>query len=130
MTCLCWVKSRTHLKKPIYCIYFPKTDFCKCFSAHGACMSLALDSSICDHCCFRSEIEKANKQCLGCLHTLWFWIYVYHRVLCLLRATFLSHEGLKKLFFHLCPSAILLTPHEPDFFIQKPPLSSNPWYQG
>lgn len=39
-------------------------------------------------------------------------------------------QGLKKLFLHLCPFAVMLTPHKLDFYSFKPPFSSSPLCQG
>lgn len=63
-------------------------------------MSLALDRSICDRCCFSlEEGREANKQHSECLPTLCLWIYVHHRVMFLLRAASPRHRELKKLVF-------------------------------
>ena len=43
---------------------------------------------------------------------------------------FPQERRFKKLFSHLYPFAVLLTPYEPDFFIWKTPFTSHPWCQG
>lgn len=118
----------THsLQKAVYCIYFPKTAFCKCFSVHGARLSLALDSSICDHCCFSSEIEKTNKQCSEFLLT--FWIYVHHKVLCHLRGIFPKQRRSKSFSLTFVDFLFCWLPMNLTFSFRSPPFSSRRWCQ-
>lgn len=84
-------------------------------------MSLAFDCSICDHCCLANR--KSKSEMFRMVSHTWIWIYVYHRVLCQLRTTFLRH-GIQKLFFQLCPAVLMI------LLYSEAPLSSSPWFEG
>lgn len=123
----------SHSLAPKGCLLylFSKDSFLQVFSKYTEhAWGLALDASICDHCCFSSEIEKTNKQCSEFLLALWFRICVHHGVLRQLRATFLRRTGLKKLFLsplHIC--YFVDTPWTLTFH-SKAPFSLCLWCQG
>lgn len=76
--CACGSLGRlTHFKRQFIVFIIQRLFFlCKCFSEHAAHMSLAVDSSICDHCCSSSETEKTNNRRSESLQTFRFWIYL------------------------------------------------------